>query len=122
LLSERSTRACRALTFLCLGVVVALQGCASGSKSLAPGATAQAAQFDRIFDDVVARYRLPGLALGVVRDGRVVYQRTTGELIAGSGRHVDGDTLFKIASNSKAMTPACWRDSSTKASCIGTIR
>ena len=66
----------------------------------------QTAQFDRIFDDVVTRYRLPGLALGVVRDGRVVYQRTTGELIAGSGRRVDADTLFKIASNSKAMTTA----------------
>jgi CubicO group peptidase (beta-lactamase class C family) len=83
-----------------------LQGCASGSKSLAKSETAQAAQFDRIFDEVVARYRLPGLALGVVRDGQVVYRRTTGELIAGSGRQIDGDTLFKIASNSKAMTTA----------------
>jgi CubicO group peptidase (beta-lactamase class C family) len=66
----------------------------------------ETAQFDRIFDDVVTRYHLPGLALGVVRDGRVVYQRTAGELIAGSGRRIDGDTLFKIASNSKAMTTA----------------
>ena len=92
--------------FLCLGAVVALQGCASSSKSVANEEAARTAHFDRIFDDVVARYRLPGLALGVVRDGRVVYQRTTGELIAGSGRRIDGDTLFKIASNSKAMTTA----------------
>lgn len=52
----------------------------------------------------MAKYRLPGLALGVVRDGRVVYQRTAGEAIEGSGQRIDGDTLFKIASNSKAMT------------------
>jgi len=92
--------------FVLWSAVVALQGCASGSRSPAKAETATTAQFDRIFDDVVARYRLPGLALGVVRDGHVVYQRTTGELIAGSGRRIDGDTLFKIASNSKAMTTA----------------
>jgi CubicO group peptidase (beta-lactamase class C family) len=102
--SERSTRARRALIFLCLGAVVALQGCASGSQPIEQNEAGQTAQFDRLFDDVVARYRLPGLALGIVRDGRVVYQRTTGELIAGSGQRIDGDTLFKIASNSKAMT------------------
>jgi CubicO group peptidase (beta-lactamase class C family) len=103
LLSERSTRACRAL-LVCLGALVALQGCVSGARSVEQDAAAQAAQFDRIFDDVVARYHLPGLALGVVRDGRIVYRRTTGELIAGSGRRIDSGTLFKIASNSKAMT------------------
>src|SRR5687768_16148301 len=90
--------------FLCLGAVVALQGCASGSQPIEQNEAGQTAQFDRLFDDVVARYRLPGLALVIVRDGRVVYQRTTGELIAGSGQRIDGDTLFTIASNSKAMT------------------
>jgi CubicO group peptidase (beta-lactamase class C family) len=62
--------------------------------------------FDVIVDDLVARYRLPGVALGVVQDGEVVYTRTSGELIADSGRKVDADTLFKIASNTKAMTTA----------------
>ena len=52
---------------------------------------------DAAFDDVYTRYKLPGLALGVVRDGKVIYTRTAGE-------HVDNATLFKIASNSKAMT------------------
>lgn len=103
MLSERSTRACRAW-LIWLGALVALQGCVSSSRPIEKQPTAQAAQFDRIFDEVVARYHLPGLALGVVRDGRIVYQRTTGELIAGSGRRIDADTLFKIASNSKAMT------------------
>ena len=56
------------------------------------------------FDDVYARYRLPGLALGVVRDGKVTYTRTAGETSAGSGETIDSRTLFKIASNSKAMT------------------
>ncbi|WP_345777336.1 serine hydrolase domain-containing protein [Lysobacter sp. MMG2] len=64
------------------------------------------AAVDAIFDDVVARYRLPGLALGIVEDGRVVYSRTAGELVAGEGERIDADTLFKVASNTKSMTSA----------------
>src|SRR3546814_19325386 len=59
---------------------------------------------DQAFDDTVAHYHLPGLAVGIVEDGEVVYTRTAGELAAGSGEKIDVDTLFKIASNSKAMT------------------
>jgi CubicO group peptidase (beta-lactamase class C family) len=39
-------------------------------------------------------------------DDEVVFERTRGELVAGSGQAIDRDTLFKIASNSKAMTAA----------------
>jgi len=68
--------------------------------------TAAASAYDTVFDDVMARYELPGLALGVIEDGEVVYSRTAGEVVAGSGKAVTADTLFKIASNSKAMTTA----------------
>lgn len=64
------------------------------------------AAIDAAFDDAVARYHLPGLAVGVVQDGEIVYSRTSGELAAGAGKKIDNDTLFKIASNSKAMTAA----------------
>jgi CubicO group peptidase (beta-lactamase class C family)/microsomal dipeptidase-like Zn-dependent dipeptidase len=60
--------------------------------------------FDAIFDAVMKEYHLPGMALGVVEDGKVTYTRTAGELIAGGGQPIDADTLFKIASNTKAMT------------------
>jgi CubicO group peptidase (beta-lactamase class C family) len=63
-----------------------------------------ASPYDEAFDAVMARYDLPGLALGVIENGRVVYRRTAGELVAGSGDPVTPDTLFKIASLSKAMT------------------
>src|SRR5690606_3509041 len=73
-----------------------------------PPATAvpDTAALEAAFDDAFARYRPPGLAVGVVVDGDVVFARTRGELAAGSGQQVDRDTLFKIASNSKAMTAA----------------
>ncbi len=60
--------------------------------------------FDAIFEAVLSEYRLPGLALGVVEDGTVTYTRTAGELVSGGGQPIDSDTLFKIASNTKAMT------------------
>jgi len=62
------------------------------------------AAYDRLFDQAMAHYHLPGLAVGVIVDGRVVYRRAAGERMAGSGEAIDPDTLFKIASNSKAMT------------------
>ncbi len=70
-------------------------------------ALVQASSFyDTAFDDVMARYHLPGLAVGVIENGKVTYMRCAGELVAGSGKPVTPDTLFKIASNSKAMTTA----------------
>lgn len=66
----------------------------------APGNDAIDAAVAQTFE----RYQLPGLAVGVIREGGIVYTRTLGELRAGSGEKIDNDTLFKIASNSKAMT------------------
>ena len=51
-------------------------------------------------------YDLPGLAVGVIEDGRVVAVETRGELATGGGEPVTPDALFKIASNTKAMTAA----------------
>jgi CubicO group peptidase (beta-lactamase class C family) len=72
--------------------------------SLTPVASASTAELDAVVDEAVRRYDLPGLALGVIENGKVSYRRTVGERVAGSGERIDADTLFKIASNSKAMT------------------
>lgn len=61
---------------------------------------------DALFDQAMERWDLPGMAVGVVEDGEVTYMRTGGELRAGEGDPVTPDTLFKIASNGKAMTSA----------------
>ncbi len=78
----------------------------AGLGMAASTAAASPPSFDRMFDQTRMRAALPGLAMAVVEDGRVVYERTAGERIAGSGEPIDPDTLFKIASNSKAMTAA----------------
>jgi CubicO group peptidase (beta-lactamase class C family) len=68
--------------------------------------SAETRAFDKIVDATVARYHLPGIAVGVIENGQIVYVRTAGETVAGSGQPITPRTLFKIASNSKAMTTA----------------
>ena len=97
--NERSRGACvgvlsRLLVLLCLSIL-----------DWQPSQAAQSS-FDALFDDAYARYSLSGLAVGVIVDGEVVYVRTAGELRAGEGVKITPDSLFKIASNSKAMTTA----------------
>ena len=86
---------------LLIGAVALLAWSTCGA---APPIAADPAFFDRSIDEVVDRYDLPGIAVGVVVDGEVAYRGTRGELVADSGRGIDAQTLFKIASNTKAMT------------------
>jgi CubicO group peptidase (beta-lactamase class C family) len=72
----------------------------------AAGASTDDRFYDETFAAVMARYHLPGLAVGVIENGKVAWTRSAGELAAGSGQPVTAQTLFKIASNSKAMTTA----------------
>ncbi len=84
---------------LFLGLALTTPSTQAAPSDLNPG-------YDKIVDAVVARYHLPGIAVGVIEDGQVVYTRTAGETVAGSGEKITPRTLFKIASNSKAMTTA----------------
>ena len=97
-------RSGRAMLWCLAASVLVAASVSHAAESKAAPETAKAAQLDPIIDEVVARYQLPGIAVGVIEEGKVVYVGTRGETIAGSGRKVTADTLFKIASNSKAMT------------------
>ncbi len=78
----------------------------SAAVQAAPVDDAPAARFDALLDQATQRYHLPGIAMGVIEDGKVIYRGTRGELAAGEGAAVNDDSLFKIASNTKAMTAA----------------
>ena len=71
-----------------------------------PASAAGPSPFTPMLDSTVERHHLPGIAMAVVDNGQVVFTGTRGERRAGSGEPIDADTLFKIASNSKAMTAA----------------
>ncbi len=61
-------------------------------------------------DDVVQRtmknFNVPGIAVAIVKDGKVVISKGYGVTNIKTQQKVDGNTLFGIASNSKAFTAA----------------
>ncbi|MCC8363689.1 serine hydrolase [Lysobacter sp. A6] len=88
-------------TVLCMMLGLLAFGAQAGPSPQQPSSNAT---YDRIVDDAVARYRLPGIAVGVIEDGRITYATTRGERVAGSGETLTPQSIFKIASNTKAMT------------------
>jgi D-alanyl-D-alanine-carboxypeptidase/D-alanyl-D-alanine-endopeptidase len=79
------------LGLLCSGAAVAASG--------TPYAAA-----DRIFEEYRLDAHLPGLVYGIVADGRLVHVGTLGVQDTGSNRPVTADTLFRVASMTKAFT------------------
>ena len=81
------------------------------AAALALAASPVRAQFrPKDFDAYVARgleaLRTPGVAIAVVKDGRVVFAKGYGLRALGDTGRVDAHTLFQIASNTKAFTTA----------------
>ncbi|HET9819260.1 MAG TPA: serine hydrolase [Rhodanobacteraceae bacterium] len=61
---------------------------------------------DPYVQQVMHDWRVPGLAIAVVKDGKVVLARGYGVRELGKPGKVDADTLFDIGSNTKAFTVA----------------
>ena len=59
---------------------------------------------DRIMGDYQQTAPQPGMVYGVVKDGRLVHVRGFGVQDPATGSPVNGDSLFRIASMSKAFT------------------
>jgi CubicO group peptidase (beta-lactamase class C family) len=98
-----TTRAAFALAFLlCGGAVLAAPAPAPA------GAAAPQAAFDLEADvkRVMRTFDVPGIAIAVVKDGKVLVARGFGVRTLGEPAPVDAATLFEVASNSKAFTAA----------------
>lgn len=61
---------------------------------------------DRYVAQARADWRVPGLAVAIVKDGQIVFERGYGDRHRFDGGTVDEHTLFAIASNTKAFTSA----------------
>ncbi len=73
--------------------------------SMAAAATPPALQdLDATVERVRERFDVPGIAVAVVKDGQVVLERGWGVREQGRPEPVQADTLFAIASNTKAFT------------------
>lgn len=62
--------------------------------------------FDSWVESSRQDWKIPGMAVGIVKDGEVVFAKGFGEKLLGSGEAVDANTIFSIASVSKNMTAA----------------
>ena len=60
--------------------------------------------FDAYVENVRATFDVPGIAVAIIKDGKVVLERGYGLRELESKAPVDARTLFSIASNTKAFT------------------
>jgi CubicO group peptidase (beta-lactamase class C family) len=86
------------------GVVALVMLTSSSHLMAAPLETGTLAKVDRIFDDWRLAAHVPGLVYGIVMDGKLVAVKAQGVQDPASNRPVTADSLFRIASMSKAFT------------------
>ena len=68
------------------------------------GAQAVPADLDAWVERARTTFEVPGIAVAIVKDGQVVHAKGYGVRRLGDPAPVDDQTLFGIASNSKAFT------------------
>jgi CubicO group peptidase (beta-lactamase class C family) len=67
-------------------------------------ATLDAKNIDRLMSTMLKEWQVPGAAIAIVKDDRVIYVNGYGTKELGGKDPVTADTLFQIASTSKAFT------------------
>lgn len=78
-----------------------LLACAPLASAAVP---AELQRLDATVERVRSQFDVPGIAVAVVKDGQVVLERGYGVRELGKPAPVEADTLFAIASNTKAFT------------------
>ncbi len=63
-------------------------------------------ELDNIVEKAMNTFDIPGIAVGILKDGEIQHLKGYGVREIGNDAPVDGDTLYAIASNSKAFTAA----------------
>jgi CubicO group peptidase (beta-lactamase class C family) len=97
---------------LALAGAASAQAAPASSPAPAPVVGTQAAlpaqlqDFDAYMADTLKTFKVPGIAVAIVKDGKVVLAKGYGVRELGQPAKVDADTLFAIASNTKAFTAA----------------
>ena len=64
------------------------------------------ADVDALVAKTLKTFDVPGIAVAIVKDGKIVYAKGYGVASLATGKKVNENTLFGIASNSKAFTTA----------------
>ena len=64
----------------------------------------QLKDLDAYIEKAMEEWKVPGLAIAIVKDGKVIYNKGFGVREINKKDRVDTNTLFAIASNTKAFT------------------
>lgn len=75
-----------------------------GDLPISGGECAELASFDRLMRQFLAEHHVPGAALAVAKDGRLVYARGFGYADLAEKTPVEPTALFRVASVSKPIT------------------
>ncbi|MEJ7694466.1 serine hydrolase [Daejeonella sp.] len=76
------------------------------SISFASAQSITSAEVDVLAERTLKAFDVPGIAVAIIKDGKVIHSKGYGVRSLGSPEKVDENTLFGIASNSKAFTAA----------------
>lgn len=77
-----------------------------GSSTLEVQAQMSAKKIDQLVENTLKTFDVPGIAVAVVKDGKVIHAKGYGVRSLNTKEKVDENTLFGIASNSKAFATA----------------
>lgn len=96
------------MTWMMVGAMAMAGMTASGVTLAAETAALPAGmqQFDAQMERVRKQFDVPGIAVAIVKDGQIVLERGYGVRELGKPAPVQANTLFAIASNTKAFTAA----------------
>lgn len=70
------------------------------------GANVDFKQLDGYYAKMTKDWDIPGVSIGIVHDGKLIFAGNYGVLEEGKNTQPNKDTLYAIASNSKAFTSA----------------
>ena len=101
-----SSRAKRGIRCSLLPLLFALPAAAQKPAHATVVDRARLARIDSVLDQSVRDERLPGGVLLVLRDGQPMYERAFGWSDREAGRRMATNSIFRIASQSKAFTSA----------------
>ena len=102
----------RKLNLFAVVFALAIASLAAGQRAATPARTEAGVAADRLgrIDTLLQQYvddnRIPGAVGLVLRDGHPIYEGAVGWSDKESSRKMTNDTIFRIASQSKALTSA----------------
>jgi CubicO group peptidase (beta-lactamase class C family) len=88
----------RSLISLCLGSLVSVTNLSAQVLTTK--------QIDSVAEKALSTFNVPGIAVAVIKDGKVIHAKGYGIRSIKTNQKVDEQTLFGVASNTKAMTAA----------------